>query len=131
MATRLGGKALTKELIKLASVVHVTLHDGTEVTREQALAELLWKMALGYTEPYVDDAGNPKEMVHKPTQWAMTLVFERLEGKAPSAMPDDTGGVTAAQKIRALAKDRLNAMAIKAAKSPKSSPPTYTPKPTK
>src|SRR5690348_11146241 len=115
MARALGGKALTSELRKLASQVHDVLPDGTQVTREEMLAELIWKQALGWSETTQDEEGNDKKIVHKPVAWAQQYIFERLEGKAIPVQPDNEGGIKAADKVRDLAKQRLNALA--AAKS--------------
>lgn len=115
---RFGSKALTNELRKLANEAFTITNDGTPVTREQKLAELIWKQALGWTETIRDDDGNPKTVVHPPVAWAQQYLFERLEGKAPQAIPEDSGGIKAVEKVRQLAKDRINNMAKVAAGPP-------------
>jgi hypothetical protein len=69
-----------------------------------------------------DDSGNLAEVVHPPVAWAMQYLYERQEGKAPMAVPDDDNRVKAAEKVRELAKDRLNKMASAVVGPPKHSP---------
>lgn len=126
---RIGGKTLTLELRKLGAEVHTILDDGTQVTKDEALAEFMWKKALGYTEKFKDDDGNNRIRVHEPAAWAMQYIWERREGKSPAALPDEGGGMKASAKVRELAKGRLNALAAKAVK-PVVGPPTFKP-PTK
>lgn len=120
---KMGGKRLTDELRKLAVQVHTVMDDGTQVTREEALAELVWKYALGHTEKVRDINGDLVEKAHPPVAWAMQYLFERMEGKAPNAMPDSEGGIKALDKVRSLTLKRLNDMAGK-----KSGPPAHKPK---
>lgn len=111
----LGGKALTAELRKLAVEAIDVSPDGTPVTREQILSLLIWNQALGWTETWweTDSSGNriKREVKHKPVPWAQQYLFERMEGKAAQAMPEENGGVKAADKVRQLAKDRINSLA--------------------
>jgi len=115
---RLGTRALTNELRKLAAEVHTITNDGTPVTREQALADMIWKLALGWTETVLDEEGNRKKVTHPPVAWAMQYLFERIEGKAPQAIVEDAGGIKAADRVRELAKDRINSLARVAAGPP-------------
>lgn len=122
---RLGGKKLTEELRKLAAEAHTITNDGTPVTREQALSALIWKQALGWVEVVPDEDGNRKEIAHPPVAWCQQFLFERMEGKAVAAQPEETGGIRAAEKVRGLAKERVNALAFAAKKS---GPPSHKPK---
>lgn len=119
---RFGTRALTGELKKLASEVHTITDDGTPVTREQALAAMIWQQALGWVETIRDEDGNRKEVKHPPVAWCQQFLFERTEGKAPIATTEDAGGIKAADKVRQLAKDRLNKLARVAAGPPKKGP---------
>lgn len=108
---KFAGAALTRELKKLASEV-VAEVEGTPLTREQLLAQMIWRQALGWTEVTTDNNGNRKEVYHPATQWAQTLVFERLEGKAAAAADPQAGEqVKAADKVRELARQRINQLA--------------------
>ncbi len=109
---RVSRKALSKHLDAIGQEAHTITADGTQVTKEEALARLLWDKALGYTETIRDDNGTQKEIVHKPESWALEYIYERKEGKAPPAIADSSGGIRAADKVRQLAKERLNNMAI-------------------
>jgi len=125
--TKLSTKALTRYLNEMGALVHTVDDEGNPISREQALADLLWKKALGYTEMGRDDDGNRCEVVHKPEAWAMQYIFERREGKAPAAVQtEDADRIRAADKVRELARERLNKLA--AAKAGPSGPPTYKPK---
>lgn len=121
-------RALTKHLQMLGQEMHTVDNEGNPITREEALARLLWNMALGYTEQVRDDEGNWKTVVHKPVAWAMQAVWDRREGKVPTAIGEDETRVKASDRVRELAKARLNAMAVTAAGPDKKGPPSYKPK---
>lgn len=125
---KIGSRALTSELRKLAQESHTVTTDGTPLTREQVLADLIWKQALGWVEVIEerDDSGTMrrKEIVHPPVAWCQQFLFERMEGKAPIAQGDSTGGVRAADKVRDLARQRINLLAKTAAGPPKRPAPT-------
>jgi len=122
----LSTKALTTSLRALSGQAIDIEPDGTPITRYEKLAKLIWDQALGYTEKVRDDEGNLKEIVHKPVAWAQQYVFERLEGKAIMAVAEEDGRIKAAEKVRDLAKDRINKLAGKMA-GVKSGPPRYKP----
>lgn len=122
---RLGGKKLTEELRKLAAEAYTITDDGTPLSREQALSALIWKQALGWTEEVRDENGDRREVIHPPVAWCQQFLFERMEGKAVAAQPEDAGGIRAADKVRDLAKQRVNALAAAAKKS---GPPVHKPK---
>lgn len=128
-STKVNPRALTKHLQALGQEA-VTINDaGDPITREEALARLLWNMALGWTEKARNDEGNWVEVIHKPVAWAMQAVWDRREGKVPQAIGEDEGRIKASDKVRELAKDRLNALAIAAAKPAKpKGPPSYKPR---
>ncbi len=106
--TKLGMRALTNELRKLASQPVDIEPDGTPITREAKLAALIWNLALGWTERVRDIEGNLKEVVHPPVAWAMQYCFERLEGKVAQAVPDEHQGIKAVDRVRDLSRQRLN-----------------------
>ena len=102
---------MTKFLRALAEEVETSLRDESSgefrlITRAEMLALVLWKKALGWIEPNKIKDG--PEIVHKPESWAIQLIYERLEGRAPQAVPDAKGHLTAADKIDELAKSKLN-----------------------
>jgi hypothetical protein len=129
MALRVNTKIITELLHKLGAQAHTIRDDGTPVTRDEALTELIYKYALGWTETYfdIDKNGNKvkKEIRHPPAPWAIQYVVERREGKAAPAMPEENTGLKASAKVRELSKQRINALA-KSAKKPL--PPVPLPK---
>jgi hypothetical protein len=121
-------RAITKHVNEIGARIHEQLNDGGDsMTKDEALAELLWKMALGYTEKVRDEEGNQREVVHQPVAWAMQYLYERKEGKAVASVEAEDGRMKAAEKVRELAKDRLNKLANAKAGVPKG-PPKYKPK---
>lgn len=105
---------------------------GNPITNEEAVARLIYKKALGWTEHRVveDMNGNKSkiEEYHPPENWALQYIYERREGKAPVAQQDLEGRqkITAAQQVRKLATERMNKLALSAG-APKSGPPRYNP----
>lgn len=111
----LSKKVLSEHLRALAT--EVTAWDATEqegISRAELLAKALWQRALGWTETVIDDAGEETTVVHPPQTWAMQFVFERLEGRAPQSEPEKEHRVTAAERVRELAKKKLNSLAASA-----------------
>lgn len=125
-------RALTRHLNELGREVHTVNDAGDPITREEALARRLWDMALGWEEQTRDDEGNLKTVKHPPVAWAMQYVYDRKEGRTAPTVLEDEGRVRAADKVRELAKDRVNQLASAAA-GPKPSdlkkgPPKHKPK---
>lgn len=122
VAGKLNGKALTTFLRSMA-IEEITV-EGKTITREERLAQLIWQQALGHAEETRDDEGNIKLVEHKPAAWAQQFLWERIEGKAPVAAAEPTGNLRALDKIRELAKERINSVA-----KTRSGPPSYRPAP--
>jgi len=109
---RYSTRQLTDNLRQLAAEVHDWDPEEGAKSKGQALAELLWKKALGYTEKTTDEEGNVKETYHKPEAWAIQLVYERMEGKTPQAAQDDEQQKRRIKdQVRDLAKARVNDLA--------------------
>lgn len=115
--------ALTAELRKLADEVVDIDPAGSPITRRMILAKQIWDQAIGWVERTRDDNGTLVEIKHKPIGWCQQFMWERLEGRAVVAAPETGGGVRAADKVRGLARERLNALAKKV-----SGPPPHRPK---
>jgi hypothetical protein len=124
MAQRFSPRALTTEVRKLAEEAFSVTDDGTPITRAESLARLLWNLALGYTEKVRDENGTLKDVTHPPVAWAGQFLYDRLEGRATTAVPEDDTRIRAADKVRELAKQRLNKMAASVI-----GPPVHRPKP--
>lgn len=109
-------KELSNHLRSLAAEIHDYSEEGEGVTRGEALAKLLWDKALGYTVKQIDDVGIETETHHEPASWALQMLFDRLEGKAPQAMEDTTDKITAAETVGTMAANRMNDFAKKVTK---------------
>jgi hypothetical protein len=106
-AKKVSGAALTKHLRVLAAQIDVLGQGGdTLISKAERLAEVVWERALGFDEKTADGHLIP----HKPEQWAISLLFDRLEGRVPVAI-DDRTGKTLADKVTELGVKRLNALA--------------------
>lgn len=111
MAKKSAGKVsnktlLTRHLKELAATLSDQMgDDGNALTRAEALAKVIWDRAIGWKE--MDDQG--KEVKHKPEPWAVSLVYERLEGRCPTA--EDVGsnkGTSVAEKVGDLSRVKIN-----------------------
>lgn len=110
-------RELTNRLRELLAEVHDTiLNDDKEavlITKGEALAELLMKRALGWTEEVIEESGIPgktiaRKVERSPERWAIELIYDRTEGKSPQALPDDKGGLTAADRVSEIARKKVN-----------------------
>lgn len=102
------GKFLSNALRELSQEAHDT--DGSEPkNKSECLARFVWDAALGYTHMTVDKAsGEAIERYHPPQQWAINLIFDRLEGKVT---PSDEGAgqtATLAQRVEKLDTKRFD-----------------------
>lgn len=102
------GAILTKFLRILSQDIETVNEDGDLVTKAQALADMVWKYALGWTEQDPDDP--EKTLKHKPMWQAVQLLYDRIEGKVQPAAPEETGK-TLPEKVAELSKSRINAAA--------------------
>lgn len=125
---KLNTRVLTRHLTELGQLAHTVDDNGRPISREEALADLLWNKALGYVEQVRDDEGNQKSVVHKPEAWAIQYIYDRREGRAVISVAEDEGRVKAAEKVRDLAKARINSLAVSAAGPAPKGPPAYKPK---
>ena len=115
---KLSGSALTKHLREIMASYHDSglNADGEMVmmTKAEALASILADRALGWDEEVeVRDKKKPGnvEMVvkkHPPEKWAIVMVYERMEGKTPTALADETKGLTVSDKVSELAVESIN-----------------------
>lgn len=105
------GAILSKFLRALALDMETSTDSGDPVTKAAALAALVWKHALGFTE---EDVKTGEKTVNRPNWTAIGLLYDRIEGKVPVAVLDDTGK-SLAEKVSDLGKAKINAMADAAA----------------
>jgi hypothetical protein len=102
------GAILSKYLRMLALDIETTNADGDLITKAEALAALVWKHALGFED--VDPDNPDRKLLVKPAVWAVTLLYDRIEGKVPLAVVEDQGK-SLADKVSDLGKARINALA--------------------
>ena len=117
---KLSGRALTEKLREIMASYHTgDLNEAGEmqmITKGERLAEILADRALGWVETEtIEDKkvpGGVREKVtkHKPEKWAIVMVYERMEGKTPTAIEDKNPGITVADKVSELAVTRINAL---------------------
>jgi len=120
-------RRLTQHLRELAAEIDTMDESGELLTKGQVLAALVFKKALGYEEKLKGDDGEEKLIYHKPEAWAIQLIWERMEGKAPQAVPDGKKTLTAASKVGNLVKARINSFSEAAAAVPDSDGPVDLP----
>lgn len=60
----------------------ITVQGETKLaTKTEALARLLWKMALGYEQEEKDASGQMKMKRHNPDKVAQGIILDRIEGR--------------------------------------------------
>lgn len=115
-----GKTVLTRHLKELAGSLSERIcdKDGHALTKAEALAAVIWDRALGWVE--VKDDGT--KVPHSPEPWAVALVFERMEGRAPTAQ--DVGGNkgTVADRVSELGKTKINALSALTPEAPDGQP---------
>lgn len=78
------------------------------VTKAEALARLIWKRALGYKETKENNDGTSTDYVYASDKGCMSLIFDRMEGKAPAALDEGDEKLTVAEKISEQGRKRVN-----------------------
>ena len=103
------GLKLNALLRKLGFEEYTVSDDGTPITRFEQLAKIIWDRALGYTET---DIKNNVEIIHKPEKHFIDLIYDRMEGKVPTASSGDKENkAKLTDKVSDQLKSRLNAIA--------------------
>ena len=103
-------RLLSDKLYQIGEEMHSTIADENgnlqAINNLEALARSVWTYALGREEKLRD--GKIKK--HLPSQWAIGVLFDRLEGKVvPQSTPDkDINGPTVADKVSELGKKTIN-----------------------
>lgn len=82
--------------------------EGRPLTRFEKLAQMIWDMALGDFK-FVDKNKNV-EVSYVPDKSFITMIYDRMEGRIPMAMPvkDDNSKASVADKVSDQAKSRIN-----------------------
>lgn len=68
-------------------------------TKAEALARRIWQDALGWTETVINKDGEAVKLSHLPSRAAQTIVFDRIEGRAPASTGESAGKLTAAERV--------------------------------
>lgn len=76
------------------------------ITKAEALARILWKHALGFEETDPDDP--IKTIKHRPSLAHASLVYDRMEGRAPLMTDKKIDRASAADKVTEQGKIRIN-----------------------
>ena len=105
------GRLLSEHLRKIAQeeteLVKGTSNDDRMITKAEALARLMFKLALGWTEENFKDG---KKKVHNPSAGMIALIWDRIEGRSVPLVGDGKQGRTLPNKVSEESKNRLNRM---------------------
>ena len=94
------------DAVRAQNVFFDIVQDGEAITRDEALAQTLWNMALG--SEYKNEDG--KACFRLPDKSVAIFIVERREGRMPmTSQMEDSTGMSAADKVDELAKARINA----------------------
>ena len=86
------------------------------VTRAEALARLLWDMALGSVIKTVDpDTGKINLAIAVPDKHAMDIIMDRMEGRVGTFEDEKKKSESIPDKISRMNKKRANKLALEAA----------------
>ncbi len=105
------GRLLSANLRRIAQEETELIAVGTSeermATKAEALARLMWSMALGYK---VVDAKSGLETVHAPDKGMIGLLWDRIEGRAGPVNDSDAKKRSLPKKVSDENKKRLNNM---------------------
>ena len=107
MKVKFTRKMLSEALERLACEAEDMTAENEVITKAGKLAEIVWQNALGFETAGKDG----KVVVTKPQVWAINLIYDRLEGRVGSTSEPGRERPTAAKKMSAITKTRLNKLA--------------------
>ena len=84
------------------------LESGTLITKAEAIARLMFKLALGYKE--INKAGD-KDIIHGPDRGMIALIWDRIEGRATPINDNLAKRRTLPKKVSDENKRRMNELA--------------------
>lgn len=122
------GKLLSKFIKEIASEVHddpVIKAKGEEavmLTKAEAIARHIFKLALGYQEDediYKNGVKvGMRPVIHKPDRWAINIIWDRLEGRVGAAdLKAGSDKASLAERVSEQGKKRLGQIAKGSLKS--------------
>jgi hypothetical protein len=83
--------------------------DDRMLTKAEALARKMWRLALGYDEIVVTDEGS-KTIVHLPDLKMAAIIMDRLEGRCGTVQEDEVTRPNTASKITEQGQKRIAAI---------------------
>ena len=92
---------------KTEMVVDPDSGEDRMATKAEALARLIWRKALGWTEQRIEN-GVPIDYYHHPDKSLMGLLFDRIEGKAPLTIGEGDEKITVAERVSEQGVKRIN-----------------------
>lgn len=106
------GQLLTQYLRQISEEMTEVIKDpktGEDrmATKAEALARKIWRDALGYAEIKVKD-NQAVEFIVAPSRAAQSIVFDRIEGRAPLSVAEGADKLTAAKKVSEEGKKRIS-----------------------
>jgi hypothetical protein len=111
------GRLLSQYIYKIALEETELIADPEKgdrmATKAEALARTIWKHALGYTEKVQEKIGGQlveRDVKFNPNPTYITLVYDRMEGKANAVTGDESGRPTVSDKVTKAGVDRINSM---------------------
>lgn len=119
----IAGRLLSRYIREIANELHddpvikARGEDAAILTKAEAVARYIWKLALGYeeTEDVFDKSGKKigiKPVRHKPDKWAITVIWDRMEGRAGAAdVKSDDSKASLADRISDQGRKRLSQIA--------------------
>ena len=119
----IAGKLLSKFIREIASEIHddpVIKAKGEEavmLTKAEAIARYIWKVALGFEEEVdvLDKNGKKigiKSVRYWPDKWAINMIWDRMEGRVGAAdVKAGSDKATLAEKVSEQGKKRLGQIA--------------------
>jgi hypothetical protein len=107
-----------ESLRTIGNEAHTTDDQGRVITKKEALDRALWAEALGWTEEIRDANGSRRQLAHPPNIKIAMDLKQLLDGKAAVATEVAPQGPSVAARVRALAIERLNALANKHTEKP-------------
>ena len=108
------GAILSKYLRAMALDIETMSPEGDVITKAAALAQTVWKYALGFEEPADPHKPDGPRTKIPPAVWAIEVLYNRIEGKIPVAVVEDQGR-SLTDKVSDLGKAKINAMTRAAA----------------
>jgi len=122
------GKLLSKFIREIASETHddpVIKAKGEEavmLTKAEAIARHIFKLALGYEEEVdvLDKAGKKigiKPVHHQPDKWAISVIWDRMEGRVGAAdLKAGSDKASLVDRVSGLGAKRVNQIAKQSSK---------------